>query len=90
MQQDDLKQQAVQNAFQTGLKMLKSETITTPNAWNKDLSQLETLVIGLLSGQLMIIDGPNARLPDDKKVDDKPPPGGEGKSANGEGKEKTS
>jgi hypothetical protein len=44
----------VQSAIETGIKMLQSETISTPNAWNKDLTQLEQVLIGLLTGKLTL------------------------------------
>lgn len=84
MNGEEQNQQAVQSALQTGLKMLNSEAVSTPNAWNRDLAQLEQLMIGLLSGNLMIIPGPNAQPAGAGSSDGgkppPPPPGDDGGS----------
>lgn len=73
-QPGQLNQQAVQSALQTGLKMLNSDQISTPNAWNRDLTQLEQIIVGLLSGQLRIIPGANAQTMPQQPGGEPPPP----------------
>lgn len=61
----------VRQAIRTGLKMLSSEDICTPNAWNKDLAILDQIFQDLIFGRLMITDVP--------KADAEKTPKGEGK-----------
>jgi len=46
--------QAVEAALRTGMKLLTSEVIDTPNAWNKDLGTLQDILGSLLVGQLVL------------------------------------
>ena len=75
-------QRQIENAFETGLKMLTSEDISTPNSWNRDLVNLQEIVVGMISGQLQITTAGAAAAAGDDGGDKTPPP-----DDNGEGKE---
>ncbi len=66
----------VRQAIVTGLKMLGSEDICTPNAWNKDLTVLDQILQDLAMGRLMITDGPKAEI---EKKSEESSKSGEGK-----------
>lgn len=53
-------------ACQTGLKMLTSESINTPNAWNTDLATLTQVLLSVVNGHLVII--PASQLPSDEPI----------------------
>ena len=40
----------VQKAINTTLKMLTSEDISTPNAWNGDLATMQGILVGVVQG----------------------------------------
>lgn len=58
----------VRKAIGTGLKMLNSEDICTPNAWNKDLTILDQILQDLVFGRLIITDAPKTEI--QKKPED--------------------
>jgi len=67
-----MNQQQTQQALQTGLKMLDSDTICTPNKWNTDLANLQQLIVAILSGQLVLVPGAGVAKPPEQSD---PPPG---------------
>ncbi len=50
--------QVVQGAVETGLKMLRSEDVATPNAWNTPLANLEGILVELSVGNLVLATPP--------------------------------
>ena len=89
--QSELNRPAINQALNTGLKMLTSEDINTPNAWNKDLATLENFLINLVTGRIMYMDPPPAR-PQDGTGSQIPrpsidPPGDQSNGSAGEGDE---
>jgi len=53
-QRNTINPQMTEAAFRVGLKLLTSETISTPNAWNKDLGILQDVMAAVLTGQLVL------------------------------------
>ncbi len=85
-QQLELNRQAIGQSINTGLKMLTSEDISTPNAWNKDLATLEQFLINILTGRLVYNEASTERPPEGKSsrppID---PPGDQSSNSVGEG-----
>jgi len=55
--QPQISPQQFLKAYATGKKMLESETICTPNAWNEDLMLLSHVLEGLITGNLVLAQG---------------------------------
>lgn len=72
--QSGLNRAGIEQAMKTGLKMLGSEDISTPNAWNKDLAMLEQFLINLLTGQLQYQDVQKEKPSVDAKIPRPPTP----------------
>lgn len=51
------KQANVQQALRTGIKMLTSEHINTPNSMNEDLTTLKHILVGVLNGTFDLVQG---------------------------------
>jgi hypothetical protein len=49
-----LEQQQIASAVRTGLKMLSSDEIRTPNSWNADLTNLQNILLGIAHNQLLL------------------------------------
>lgn len=49
-----INEQEANSAIVTGLKMLNSEKIMTPNAWNIDLANLQKMLAMILSGAIKV------------------------------------
>lgn len=63
----DLNQKVIDEALTVGLKLLSAEDVTTPNAWNRPLAALETILVGLIQGQLELraaVPTPTQKMPD--------------------------
>ncbi len=69
--------QTITSALKAGHKMLIAEDISTPNAWNKDLANLQELIEALLMGKLTLNDAPT---PDGPKASDVELPAGDGEA----------
>lgn len=65
----NLNPQMIGSAVKTGLKMLTSESISTPNAWNTDLSVLTQILVLVMNGQMQIVPTPP---PQEEKKSDEP------------------
>ena len=50
-----INEQEANGAIVTGLKMLNSEIIMTPNAWNIDLANLQKMLAMILSGAVKVV-----------------------------------
>jgi hypothetical protein len=50
-----LNQRVIEEACKIGCKLLGSETILTPNAWNNALNSLEGLLVGILQGRYAVV-----------------------------------
>jgi len=56
----------VDSALQTGMKMLSSDQVNTPNAWNIDLGNLQKILVLIAGGQLQLTSVPvPPQRPDD-------------------------
>jgi hypothetical protein len=53
-QQPALNPRVIEEACRYGCKLLASETIATPNAWNGQLASLEQLLVGVLNGRYVL------------------------------------
>ncbi len=71
-----LSPQTITSALKIGHKMLIAEDISTPNAWNKDLANLQELLEALLMGKITL--NLSEEVPNGPKAADVELPAGDG------------